>query len=95
MNLPGKLFPKRRVPPIGTVGFVEGESQKYVVESGDKGVENNKDIKTHITVGENPSGEPHILPLEIYAAVGFYRAAVTQYDSTWLQMLGNKSRLPD
>ena len=58
MNRPGKLFPKRQVPPIGTVGFVEGESQKYVVESGDKVLRTIKDITTHITVGENPSGEP-------------------------------------
>ena len=51
-------FPETQVPPIGTVGFVESESQTYVVESGDKVLRTVKDITTHITVSENPSGEP-------------------------------------
>ena len=29
-------FPGTSVPPIGPVDFVEGESQSYVVESGEK-----------------------------------------------------------
>jgi Domain of unknown function (DUF4249) len=53
-----EAFPETHVPPIGTVGFVEGESQKYVVESGEEVLRTIKDIKTHITVAENLSGEP-------------------------------------
>ena len=53
-----EAFPETQVPPIGTVGFVESESQTYVVESGDKVLRTVKDITTHITVSENPSGEP-------------------------------------
>ena len=53
-----EAFPETQAPPIGTVVFVEGESQKYVVEAGDEVLRLIKDIRTHITVGENPSGEP-------------------------------------
>src|SRR5688572_29052690 len=50
-----EAFPETQVPPIGTVGFVESESQTYIVESGDKVLRTVKDITTHITVSENPS----------------------------------------
>jgi len=53
-----EAFPETPVPPIGSVGFVESESQTYIMESGEKVLRTIKDIKTHITVGENLSGEP-------------------------------------
>lgn len=53
-----EALPNTAVPPIGTVGFVESESEKYVVEAGEKVLRTVKEIKTHISVEKNPSGDP-------------------------------------
>lgn len=50
-------LPDVEVPPIGPVGFVEGESEKYVVEAGKKVLRTVKNITANITVGKNQSGE--------------------------------------
>ncbi|HEX6226916.1 MAG TPA: DUF4249 domain-containing protein [Chryseolinea sp.] len=52
-----EALPASEIPPIGTVGFVEGESEKYVVEAGKKVLRTVKHITARITVGENQSGE--------------------------------------
>ena len=53
-----EAMPDTEVPPIGTVGFAETESQKYVFEAGESVLRTIKEIKTHISVNENTSGEP-------------------------------------
>lgn len=87
-----EAFPETEVPAIGAIGFVEDESQKYVVESSKNVLRTIKEIKTHITVGENLSGEPiyyrwkftpmwiFIAPLSPNSSRPGYRCWVTSRD---------------
>lgn len=52
-----ETMPDTEVPPIGSVGFDETESQKYVIEANESVLRTIKEIKAHITVSENPSGK--------------------------------------
>jgi hypothetical protein len=52
-----EAMPLTEIPPIGTVGFMESESQKYVVEAGEKVLRTIREIEAHISVTENPSKE--------------------------------------
>ncbi|WP_276372064.1 DUF4249 domain-containing protein [Chryseolinea sp. H1M3-3] len=52
-----EAMPNTHVPPIGTVGFEETESQKYVIEANESVLRTIKEIKTHISINENNSGE--------------------------------------
>lgn len=50
-------IPDIQVAPIGTVGFRETESQKYVVEANEPVLRTVKEVETYMSVGENPSGK--------------------------------------
>ena len=47
-----------QVPPIGTVDFIETESEKYVVEAGENVLRTIKEIEAFISLKPNASGEP-------------------------------------
>jgi hypothetical protein len=52
-----ETLPDVEVPTIGSVGFDETESERYVIEAGKKVLRTIKEIKTHITVAPNPTGK--------------------------------------
>jgi hypothetical protein len=53
-----EALPATPVPPIGNISFVESVSERYVVEASKKVLRPIKEIKAHIAVGENGSGDP-------------------------------------
>jgi hypothetical protein len=53
-----EAMPETEVPAIGSVGFEETESQKYVIEANEKVLRTIKEISAHISVGTNPTGKP-------------------------------------
>ena len=49
-------IPGTEVPPMGTVGFRQTESEKYLVEAGKNVLRTVKEIESYISVKPNPAG---------------------------------------
>jgi hypothetical protein len=66
-------IPDTEVPPIGTVGFRQTESEKYIVEAGKNVLRSVKEIESYISVKPNTSGNSiyyqwRFSPMWVYVA---------------------------